>query len=107
MSRLRWPQDRRINDVQGMLQSVRPVIVKVEQRLDMSDHDFVEEQERCLQVLSPWSCTLEVLFELTLLPSKALNFASLLPEIPRYKDTIGCRVSPAHDLTFEIGGKKL
>ena len=62
LSRLRWPQDRRINDVQGMLQSVRPVIVKVEQRLDMSDHDFVEEQERCLQVLSPWSCTIEVLF---------------------------------------------
>ena len=27
------------------------MIVKVEQRPDMSDHDFVEEQERCLQSL--------------------------------------------------------
>ena len=49
LTKLRWPVDRRLNDVQRMLQSVRPVIVKVEQRPDMSDHDFVEEQERCLQ----------------------------------------------------------
>ena len=51
LTKLRWPVDRRLNDVQRMLQSVRPVIVKVEQRPDMSDHDFVEEQERCLQSL--------------------------------------------------------
>ena len=88
-----------------MLQSVRPVIVKVEQRLDMSDHDFVEEQERCLQVLSPWSSTLEVLFELTRLPSKALNLTSFVAS--GYKDTVGCQVSPAYELTFGIGKQRL
>ena len=34
-----------------MLQSARPVIIGVQQRPEVSDHDFVEEQERNLQSL--------------------------------------------------------
>ena len=48
---LRWPKDRRLADVRRMLQSARPVIIDVEQRPEMSDHDFLEVQERALQSL--------------------------------------------------------
>ena len=49
ITRLRWPKDRRLADVRRMLQSARPVIIVVEQRPEMSDHDFLEVQERALQ----------------------------------------------------------
>ena len=51
VTRLRWPKDRRLPDVRRMLQSARPVIIDVEQRPEMSDHDFLEVQERALQAL--------------------------------------------------------
>ena len=51
ITRLRWPSDRRVADVRRMLQSARPVLIDVEQRPEMSDHDFVEVQERALQSL--------------------------------------------------------
>ena len=51
ITRLRWPADRRVADVRRMLQSARPVLIEVEQRPEMSDHDFVEVQERALQSL--------------------------------------------------------
>ena len=51
ITRLRWPKDRRLADVRRMLQSARPVIIAVEQRPEMSDHDFLEVQERALQSL--------------------------------------------------------
>lgn len=51
ITKLRWPLDRRLGDVKRMLQSSRPVVINVEQRPEMSDHDFVEEQERHLQAL--------------------------------------------------------
>ena len=49
--RLRWPNDQRISEVRKLLQSARPVIIGVQQRPEVSDHDFVEEQERNLQSL--------------------------------------------------------
>ena len=48
---LRWPHDRRVAEVRKFLQSARPVIIGVQQRPEVSDHDFVEEQERSLQSL--------------------------------------------------------
>lgn len=51
ITRLRWPNDRRVSDVRKLLQSARPVIIGVQQRPEVSDHDFVEEQERSLQSL--------------------------------------------------------
>ena len=51
ITHLRWPADRRLADVRRMLQSARPVLIEVEQRPEMSDHDFVEVQERALQSL--------------------------------------------------------
>ena len=51
ITNLRWPHDRRLAEVRKMLQSARPVIIGVQQRPEVSDHDFVEEQERSLQSL--------------------------------------------------------
>lgn len=48
---LRWPNDRRVAEVRKFLQSARPCIIGVQQRPEVSDHDFVEEQERSLQSL--------------------------------------------------------
>ena len=49
VTKLRWPNDRRLSDVRKLLQSAKPVIIGVQQRPEVSDHDFVEEQERSLQ----------------------------------------------------------
>lgn len=51
VTKLRWPNDRRLSDVKKLLQSAKPVIIGVQQRPEVSDHDFVEEQERSLQSL--------------------------------------------------------
>lgn len=51
VTRLRWPKDKRVQAVRRLLQSARPVVIAVQQRPEVSDHDFVEEQERCLQSL--------------------------------------------------------
>ena len=48
ISRLRW-NDRRLIDVSNMLQSYRPVVINIQQTPDVTDHEFVEEQEKCLQ----------------------------------------------------------
>ncbi|KAL8567686.1 hypothetical protein ACOMHN_008994 [Nucella lapillus] len=45
---LRWSEDLRVQEVSKMLQSSRPVQVVVVQRPEVSDHDFIEEQERHL-----------------------------------------------------------
>ncbi|XP_076442081.1 anaphase-promoting complex subunit 1-like [Babylonia areolata] len=45
---LRWSEDLRVQEVTKMLQSARPVQVVVVQRPEVSDHDFIEEQERHL-----------------------------------------------------------
>jgi len=50
-SLLLWPFDRRLADARSMLQSSSPVPVTVTQRPEVSDHDFVEEQERSLHAI--------------------------------------------------------
>jgi anaphase-promoting complex subunit 1 len=46
--RLLFPEDQRVAEACSMLQSSRPAIVTVQQRPGVSDHEFIEEQERNL-----------------------------------------------------------
>lgn len=48
---LRFSQDQRIYEVYRMLQSSKPVKIVLQQRPEVSDHDFIEEQERHLYTL--------------------------------------------------------
>lgn len=48
---LRWPEDQRVVEVRRMLCSSRPATINVVQRPEVSDHDFLEEQERHLYAL--------------------------------------------------------
>ncbi|XP_064487230.1 anaphase-promoting complex subunit 1-like [Ornithodoros turicata] len=50
--RLRFSKDQRISEVCKMLQSSVPVNISIQQRPDVSDHEFIEEQERHLYTLS-------------------------------------------------------
>lgn len=51
MLKLRFSKDQRVVEVCKMLQSSRPVSVAIQQRPEVSDHEFVEEQERHLYSL--------------------------------------------------------
>ena len=46
--KLRFPKDLRLQEVRRLLQSARPVVIAIKQRPEVSDHDFIEEQERVL-----------------------------------------------------------
>lgn len=43
-----WSEDHRLTDAEAMLDSENPIPITVTQKPDISDHEFVEEQERCL-----------------------------------------------------------
>jgi anaphase-promoting complex subunit 1 len=45
VSGLIWSQDQRVEEVRRLLQSSRPVRVRVQQLPEVSDHDFIEEKE--------------------------------------------------------------
>lgn len=51
MLALRWCEDQRITEVRRMLCSSRAVTINIVQRPEVSDHDFLEEQERHLYAL--------------------------------------------------------
>ncbi|XP_045597695.1 anaphase-promoting complex subunit 1 isoform X2 [Procambarus clarkii] len=51
MLALRWREDQRIAEVRRMLCSSRAVTINIVQRPEVSDHDFLEEQERHLYAL--------------------------------------------------------
>ncbi|XP_052275462.1 anaphase-promoting complex subunit 1-like isoform X2 [Dreissena polymorpha] len=46
--RLRFSEDLRVQEARRMLQSSRPVTIALTQKPEISDHDFIEEQERHL-----------------------------------------------------------
>ncbi|XP_056632382.1 anaphase-promoting complex subunit 1 isoform X1 [Diorhabda sublineata] len=48
LMKLRFSEDVRVNETRKMLQSSRPVPIVLTQRPDVSDHDFIEEQEKHL-----------------------------------------------------------
>lgn len=49
--RLRFPDDLRINDVKKFLNSSKPVTIDIVQSPNVSDHEFIEEQEKQLFAL--------------------------------------------------------
>ncbi|KAG5893112.1 hypothetical protein JTB14_019316 [Gonioctena quinquepunctata] len=48
LMKLRFSEDMRVNEARKMLQSSKPVPIVLTQRPDVSDHDFIEEQEKHL-----------------------------------------------------------
>ncbi|XP_074033388.1 anaphase promoting complex subunit 1 isoform X2 [Leptinotarsa decemlineata] len=48
LMKLRFSEDIRVNEARKMLQSSKPVPIVLTQRPDVSDHDFIEEQEKHL-----------------------------------------------------------
>lgn len=48
LTKLRFNEDVRVNEARKMLQSSKPVSIVLTQRPDVSDHDFIEEQEKHL-----------------------------------------------------------
>ncbi|XP_059480357.1 anaphase-promoting complex subunit 1 isoform X2 [Neocloeon triangulifer] len=54
--KLRFPKDQRVASVRRMLQSAKPVKISIIQRPEVSDHDYIEEQEK--QLLSLCTRTL-------------------------------------------------
>jgi len=83
VSRLRWPKDQRLQEARRLLQSSRPVTVAVTQRPEVSDHDFMEEQEHFLKRLCERTMALPVgrgvaaLRTTTALPTETLDIPKL------------------------------
>ncbi|KAJ8932971.1 hypothetical protein NQ314_014302 [Rhamnusium bicolor] len=48
LTKLRFNKDVRVNEARKMLRSSKPVPIVLTQRPDVSDHDFIEEQEKHL-----------------------------------------------------------
>ncbi|ELT93542.1 hypothetical protein CAPTEDRAFT_175155 [Capitella teleta] len=46
--KLRFSEDLRVDELRRLLQSSRPVRVSIQQRPEVSDHEFIEEQQRHL-----------------------------------------------------------
>ena len=49
VAKLRWPKDLRRLEARRILQSFKPVTISLDQGPEVSDHDFVEEQEYFLK----------------------------------------------------------
>ena len=83
VSRLRWPKDQRVSEARRLLQSTKPVTVSVLQRPEVSDHDFMEEQEHFLKRLCERTMALPVgrglaaLQTTTALPTETLDIPKL------------------------------
>lgn len=58
--RLRFPDDLRINDVKKFLNSSKPVTIDITQSPNMSDHEFIEEQEKQLFALCTRTMALSI-----------------------------------------------
>lgn len=58
--RLRFPDDLRINDVKKFLNSSKPVTIDIQQQPNVSDHEFMEEQEKQLFALSTRTMALPI-----------------------------------------------
>ena len=83
VSRHRWPGDQRLAEARRLLQSSRPVTVSVIQRPEVSDHDFMEEQEHFLKRLCERTMALPLgrgvaaLRTTTALPTETLDIPKL------------------------------
>ncbi|GBP50317.1 Anaphase-promoting complex subunit 1 [Eumeta japonica] len=52
LSRLLYPRDHRSREAFALLQSSQPVTIELTQRPEVSDHEFIEEQEKHLYAVS-------------------------------------------------------
>lgn len=81
--RLRFNEDHRIRETRKLLDSSKPVKINVMQRPDVSDHEFIEEQEKYLLALCTRTMALPIgrgMF--TLRTSKPINTEQLpIPEL--------------------------
>ncbi|KAK3923529.1 Anaphase-promoting complex subunit 1 [Frankliniella fusca] len=60
ITKLRWPKDQRVAEARRLLQSSQPVSITIQQRPEVSDHEFIEEQERHLYALCTRTMALPV-----------------------------------------------
>ncbi|KAL1131298.1 hypothetical protein AAG570_010916 [Ranatra chinensis] len=58
--KLRFNKDQRVAEVQRLLQSSEPVTIALQQRPEVSDHEFIEEQERHLYAICTRTMALPV-----------------------------------------------
>ncbi|XP_068629420.1 anaphase-promoting complex subunit 1 [Battus philenor] len=58
--RLLYPRDHRMSEVFNLLQSSIPVTINLTQRPEVSDHDFIEEQEKYLYAVTTRTMALPV-----------------------------------------------
>ncbi|XP_029649484.1 anaphase-promoting complex subunit 1-like [Octopus sinensis] len=81
--KLRFSEDLRVQEVRHMLQSSRPVRISLQQKPEVSDHEFIEEQERYLYAICTRTMALPVgrgMFTLSSfhpLPTEALPIPKL------------------------------
>lgn len=58
--RLRFNKDQRVDEVRKLLDSSEPVTIAITQRPEVSDHEFIEEQERHLYAICTRTMALSV-----------------------------------------------
>ncbi|XP_018321370.1 anaphase-promoting complex subunit 1 isoform X3 [Agrilus planipennis] len=58
--KMRFPEDHRVAEARKLLQSSKPVTIALIQRPDVSDHDFIDEQEKHLYAICSRTMALPV-----------------------------------------------
>lgn len=58
--KLRFNKDQRVSEVRRLLQSSHPVTIAITQRPEVSDHEFIEEQEKHLYTICTRTMALPV-----------------------------------------------
>jgi anaphase-promoting complex subunit 1 len=58
--KLRFSKDHRVAEVRRLLQSSHPVQISIMQRPEVSDHEFIEEQEKHLYAICTRTMALPV-----------------------------------------------
>jgi len=58
--KLRFNKDHRVAEVRRLLQSSHPVQIAITQRPEVSDHEFIEEQEKHLYAICTRTMALPV-----------------------------------------------
>jgi anaphase-promoting complex subunit 1 len=58
--KLRFSKDHRVAEVRRLLQSSHPVQISITQRPEVSDHEFIEEQEKQLYAVCTRTMALPV-----------------------------------------------
>lgn len=58
--KLRFSKDHRVAEVRRLLQSSHPVQISITQRPEVSDHEFIEEQEKHLYAICTRTMALPV-----------------------------------------------